>query len=188
MCRASNPTSRIEISKRRRSALLVSKAERHLANCEFDQAGSFIQSVLSESQDHLGALEVQARLLWKLQDFRGVVKTTSKLITLNPYEPGYHSLRGMALRGLGLYGEAAKSLARDPNAVQQLQDLEGLQASLVKDTLLHDPVFAAKYAKDPVKALTEKGFYFKEREAALAWVAQQTKPSSGAVVQRKGQE
>ena len=155
-------------------ALLIAKAERCLSNNEFEEASSFIRTVLCETSDHLAALEVQARLLWKQQNYRGLVRTTAKLITLNPFEPGYYGLRGMALRALGLYGEAAKSLERDPNAAKQLQDLEAFQAVLIKDTIKHDSVFAVKYAKDPVKALTDKGFYFKEREAALAWVSQQT--------------
>lgn len=187
MLRATNPNSRSEVSRRRRAALLVSRAERHLTLNEFEQAGSLVRSVLTETSDHLGALEVQARLQWKTEDFKGLVHTTAKLIALNPFEPGYHSLRGMALRAIGLYGEAAKSLARDPNAAQQLQDLEGLQASLIKETIKHDQVFAAQYAKDPVKALTEKGYYFKEREAALAWVSQQTKTMGKTVIQRKAE-
>jgi len=87
-----------------------------------------------------------------------------------------------------LYGEAAKSLSRDPNAAKQLQDLEGFQASLIKETIKHDHVFAAQYAKDPIKAVTDKGFYFKEREAALAWVSQHTKTTGKPVLQRKVQD
>ena len=184
MLLGTNPTSRIEISKRRRAALQIAKADRHLSRNEFEQASSLVDCVLSESSDHLAALEVQARLFWKQQDFRGLVRTTAKLITLNPFEPGYHGLRGMALRALGMYGEAAKALERDPNAAKQLLDLECFQAALIKDTIKHDTVFAAKYAKDPVKALTDKGFYFKEREAALAWVSQQTNPSK-PITERK---
>ena len=179
-----NPTSRGEVLRRRKAALHVSKAELHLAKNEIEQASAFVQSVLSDSCDHLGALELQARLLWKQQDFKALVRITDRLITLNPFEPGYHGLRGMALRALGLYGEAAKALERDPNASKQLLDLECFQASLVKDTIKHDKVFAAKYAKDPLKALTEKGFYFKEREAALAWVSQQVNAAKPGV-QRK---
>jgi len=85
------------------------------------------------------------------------------------------------LRALGLYGQAAKALERDPNASKQLMDLECFQASLVKDTLKHDKIFAAKYAKNPIEALTEKGFYFKEREAALAWVSQQTNSANSPI-------
>ncbi|MBS1729092.1 MAG: hypothetical protein JST51_20420 [Armatimonadetes bacterium] len=164
----------------------MAKAERHLGKNEFNEAASVIQTVLAETHDHLGALELQARLLWKQEDFRALVQTTNKLIALNPFEPGYYGLRGMALRALGHYGDAAKSLARDPNAAQQLADLEGFQASLIKDAIKHDPVFAAQYAKDPVKALTEKGFYFKERDAAIAWVSQQTKPTKPSVHRKAG--
>ncbi len=173
-----NPTSRIEISKRRRMATQIAKAERHLAKNEIELASSLVQSVLSESNDHLAALEIRAKLLWKQQEFRSLVRTTERLIVLNPFEPGYHSLRGMALRALGMYGEAAKSLERDPNAAKHLLDLECFQAALIKDSLKHDAIFAAKYAKNPVEALTQRGFYFKEREAALAWVNQQTNPSN----------
>jgi hypothetical protein len=186
MTRGTNPTSRTEVSKRRRTALQIAKADRLLAKNEFAEASSLINSVLCESNDHLAALEVQARLYWKQQDFRGLIRTTAKLITLNPFEPGYHSLRGMALRALGLYGEAAKSLERDPNAAKQLLDLECFQAALIKDTIKHDSVFAVKYAKDPVKALTDKGFYFKEREAALAWVSQQTALSESSNQRKTG--
>lgn len=188
MLRATNPHSRSEISRRRRTALLVRKAEGHLLRNELDLASGLIQNVLSETPDHLGALEVQARLLWKLEDFRALVRTTAKLIALNPFEPGYHGLRGMALRALGLYGEAARSLSKDPNAVQQLADLEAFQATLIKDTIKHDAVFAAQYAKDPVKAVAEKGFYFKEREAALAWVSQQINVSQKPVSQPTNQD
>lgn len=184
MHRDTNPTSQTEIAKRRRNALLIKKAERHLLLNECEQASSHVAAVLSETSDNLGALEVQAKIQWKLQDFRALVRTTARLITLNPFEPGYHGLRGMALRALGLYGEAAKELERDPNAAKQLLDLECFQAALIKDTIKHDQVFAAKYAKDPVQALTEKGFYFKEREAALAWVSQQVNASK-LDVQRK---
>ena len=184
MVRVINPTSRTEVSKRRRTALQIAKAERLLSKNEFEQASFLIQTVLCESSDHLAVLEVQAKILWKQQDYRGLVRTTAKLITLNPFEPGYHGLRGMALRALGLYGEAAKSLERDPNAAKQLLDLECFQAVLIKDTIKHDRIFAAKYAKDPVRALTEKGFYFKEREAALAWVSQQTNAAK-PVTERK---
>jgi tetratricopeptide (TPR) repeat protein len=179
-----NPTSRTETAKRRRNALLVSKAERNFSKNELEQAISQVQMVLSECSDHLGALELQARILWKQQDFKALVRTTNLLIFLNPFEPGYHSLRGMSLRALGMYGEAAKALERDPNAAKQLSDLECFQAALIKDTIKHDQIFAAKYAKNPVEALTEKGFYFKEREAALAWVSQQVN-SAKAGIQRK---
>jgi tetratricopeptide (TPR) repeat protein len=186
MLRGTNPTSRIEIAKRRRNALLITRSERHLAKSEVEQASSLVQMVLCETTDHLAALELLARILWKQQDFKALVRTTNRLISLNPFEPGYHSLRGMSLRALGMYGEAAKALERDPNAAKQLLDLECFQASLIKDTIKHDAIFAAKYAKDPVKALTDKGFYFKEREAALAWVSQQVNASKSDMPRKSG--
>jgi tetratricopeptide (TPR) repeat protein len=185
MERGVNPTSKGEIAKRRRNALLIAKAERHFKKNEFEHSSSLVYSALSESPDHLAALELLARILWKQQNFKALVRATNRLIILNPFEPGYHSLRGMSLRALGMYGEAAKALERDPNAANHLTDLECFQAALIKDTIKHDPIFATKYAKDPVKALTEKGFYFKERDAALAWVRQEV-TASKADIQRKG--
>ena len=158
-------------SVRRRHAALVKKAEVALVRGDLAAARNSLHEVLNDDAEHIGALEISAKLYWKLEDFEEVRRITDRLITLNPFEPGYHGLRGMALRGLNRYGEAAQALARDPQATEALLELEGYQASLVKNLLEEDPVFAAQYAKNPQGALSDRGFYFARNDAASAWLA-----------------
>lgn len=115
------------------------------------------RQVLELDPTHLGALELIAKCLWVKQDFVALEQTTRCLIALNPYEPGYFGLRGMALRALGRYSEAAQSLRRDPESVSQLADLEALQTSLVRDLEVLNPKFAARLAKDPAQTLEHFG-------------------------------
>lgn len=98
-----------------------------------------------------------AKCLWAKQDFVALEQATRCLIALNPFEPGYFGLRGMALRALGRYGEATQALRRDPNSTSQLADLEAFQSTLVRDLIEHDAVFAAQYAKSPEVAAKDKG-------------------------------
>ena len=171
MANIAHPSSPAKTAIRRRLALWVTKAERHRQKSEFSQAMKMIDAVLAEDADHIGAMEVAAKALWSLQNFEALEVLMTRMIHLNPFEPGYHSLRGMALRAMGQYGEAAKELSRDPNAQKALEDLEGFQANLIRDILAQDPAFSAAYAKDPAEALRERGFHFEARDAAFAWVA-----------------
>jgi tetratricopeptide (TPR) repeat protein len=167
-------TMKSEGNLRRKVASVILRAEKHLKKTEYALAKGQLQSVLVSDPNHVGALEVLARCLWKSEDFVGLESVTTRLTELNPFEPGYHSLRGMALRALGRYGEAARALARDPQASAQLLDLEAFQATLVKDLISSDPLFAASYSRNPEKALEERGFHFVQQESALAWVAANT--------------
>lgn len=54
------------------------------------------QEVLSKDPEHLGALEVLAQAQWYGGQFDNVIDTTSRLLRLNPHEPGYRYTRGMA--------------------------------------------------------------------------------------------
>jgi hypothetical protein len=164
-------TSREAGLNRRRLAVWIARAETQLRNSDLLAARESAAIVLASDCHHMGGLEIMAKILWRMEDFVCLERTTNMLIALNPFEPGYHGLRGMALRALGRYGEAAKSLARDPNAADALRDLEGFQANLVRDIIAQDPLFAATYAADPERALTERGFHFEEKAAAHAWVS-----------------
>jgi Flp pilus assembly protein TadD len=167
-------TTSARSKQRKQFAGAIARAERHLAKSEVGVALDLLQQVVDVDANHVGALEVMAKCLWRTEDFVQLERVTNQLTVLNPFEPGYHSLRGMALRALGRYGEAAKALARDPQAAAQLTDLEAFQATLVKDLLASDPTFAASYNQDAEKALQERGFHFVQQETALAWVAANT--------------
>jgi tetratricopeptide (TPR) repeat protein len=57
--------------------------------------------ILQADPDNLGALETLARAEWFGGDYDAVIATTSRLLRLNPLEPGYRYTRGMAHLGKG---------------------------------------------------------------------------------------
>ena len=54
------------------------------------------RQILEKDPNHLGALEISAQALWYEENFEEVIKITTRLIRLNPHEPGYRYTRGMA--------------------------------------------------------------------------------------------
>ncbi len=56
---------------------------------------------LRHDPDHLGALEVLAQAQWFGGMYDAVISTTSRLLRLNPCEPGYRYTRGMAYLSIG---------------------------------------------------------------------------------------
>ena len=54
------------------------------------------RQILEKDPNHLGALEISAQALWYEENFEEVIKVTTRLIRLNPHEPGYRYTRGMA--------------------------------------------------------------------------------------------
>ena len=64
----------------------------------YDWQGALVtcEEVLRNDPEHLGALEVLAQAQWYGGQFAKVIDTTSRLLRLNPLEPGYRYTRGMA--------------------------------------------------------------------------------------------
>jgi hypothetical protein len=143
-------------------------AERSLAAGNLDRAMVHARAVLDSDASHVGALEVLAKAQWQSNLFDELLLTLAKLVELNPYEPGYHSLQACALQCLGLCGEAVKSHMRAvdlgfPKSEQMdemVEELKSWQASLVRQLLESDPVFRAAYQQDPAKACSDRGFDF----------------------------
>lgn len=143
-------------------------AERELATGNLEKAIVFARQILDSDATHVGALEVLAKAQWQSSRFDELLRTLAKLVELNPYEPGYHSLQACAYQCLGMCGEAVKSHTRAvdlgyPNTEAMdamVEDLRSWQASLVAQLLESDAVFRAAYQQDPVKACAERGFDF----------------------------
>ncbi len=57
--------------------------------------------VLKADPNHLGALEILAQAQWYAGQYEEVIVTTTRLLRLNPLEPGYRYTRGMALLSQG---------------------------------------------------------------------------------------
>lgn len=85
------------------------------------------REVLEKDPDHLGALEVTAQALWYAGRFEDVVRTTNRLLKLNPLEPGYRYTRGMAQMSVGRLNYAASDFQQaivqsdDPKFLAQVK-------------------------------------------------------------------
>ncbi|MBS1723959.1 MAG: hypothetical protein JSS66_13520 [Armatimonadetes bacterium] len=90
------------------------------------------QRMLSADPDHLGALEVLAQAQWFGGQYDAVVSTTSRLLRLNPSEPGYRYTRGMAHLSKGdlmlAYEDFTTAIAQSDNAEFRAQVSSSLNA------------------------------------------------------------
>lgn len=82
------------------------------------------QSVLQDDPDHLGALELKAQALWLGGEYQEVINTTTRLLKLNPHEPGYRYTRGMAYLSQNNLAKAADDfrMAMDQSTDPGFQD------------------------------------------------------------------
>ena len=141
------------------------------------------RSILQRDASQVGALEVLAKALWQLSRYDELLVSLQTLIRLNPYEPGYHALRGAALQALGRVGEAIKCFARAgkdlDSALASIEELRLWQETLIAEMLREDAVFRAHYAQNPEEACHIRGFEFlSEYRTGESWLA---KPDSQAI-------
>jgi hypothetical protein len=87
--------------------LLIFEARTMLTSYDWEGALEACRRVLDGDPDHVGALETMAQALWYGGQFVDVVRVTTRLLHLNPYEPGYRYTRGMASLSLGDLSSAA---------------------------------------------------------------------------------
>lgn len=83
-----------------------------LQSFDWRNAMDSCQEVLRTDPDHLGALETLAQAQWLGGAFSDVITTTTRLLQLNPHEPGYRYTRGMAHLSLGELHRAAEDFRR----------------------------------------------------------------------------
>ena len=138
-------------------------AESALIEKRWERAATLTSRILKRDPKHVGALEVSAKAQWGMARHAAVLRTTERLIHLNPYEPGYHSLRGAALQALGRLREAMNCYRRslemggEANAEASAVFLEECQRSLLEELLQSDESFRDAYRRDPVSACLSKG-------------------------------
>lgn len=136
----------------------LSRAELMLAQNRAEACAKEVRLILDRDPAHLGAMELLAKALWQTGNYDALLRVIDRLINLNPYEPGYHALRGAALQAQGKYGEASRAMARAPESAPALAGLQDWQAGLIADRIQGDPVFRAEYARDPEAACSAYGF------------------------------
>ena len=90
------------------------------------------QITLRLDPDHLGALETLAQAQWFAGRYNDVIATTSRLLRLNPLEPGYRYTRGMAHLSNGDLAMAQQdfrtALAQSDNAEFRAQVASSMSA------------------------------------------------------------
>lgn len=83
-----------------------------LQSFNWRQAKEACLETLARDPDHMGALETIAQAQWFGCEFDDVILTTTRLLRLNPHEPGYRYTRGMARLSTGDLGHAAEDFRR----------------------------------------------------------------------------
>jgi Flp pilus assembly protein TadD len=145
---------------------LALKAERHLANGDFVKAAAVAKETILNEPKHLAALEILAKALWQTNEREELMDVLARLIELNPYEPGYHVLRGAVLQSMGHCGEAMRSFERgleqgsdlDGSIAQMVSELGAWQDCLIAGLLQDDLVFRVEYLRDAQQACRSRGF------------------------------
>jgi tetratricopeptide (TPR) repeat protein len=180
----------IEQPRKRKSAKpSLARAEYLLSSGDPAGAIATARGILRKDRTQVGALELLAKALWQLARYEDLLVTLSTLVRLNPYEPGYHSLRGAVYQALGRTGEAIKCFARvgehSETAGASVEELRDWQGTLIADLIRDDAVFRAHYAQDPEDACRARGFeMLPDYRAGESWlrkpqaqVAAYTRPS-----------
>ncbi|MBX3111204.1 MAG: tetratricopeptide repeat protein [Fimbriimonadaceae bacterium] len=83
-----------------------------LQSYNWRQAKEACLETLAKDPDHLGALETIAQAQWFGGEFDAVIATMTRLLRLNPHEPGYRYTRGMARLSQGDLTHAAEDFRR----------------------------------------------------------------------------
>jgi hypothetical protein len=128
--------------------------------------------VLESDGSNIGALETLAKAQWQENRHDELLGTITKLIRLNPYEPGYHALKGATLQCLGRYGDSIRSYLRggnNPGARESAEELRAWQADLVENLLREDRVFKVHYMRNPEEACRARGFEFLSESTVRQW-------------------
>jgi tetratricopeptide (TPR) repeat protein len=169
---------------------LLARAEALLQSRDAAAAATLARKILRTDRTHVGALEVLGRSLWQQQQFDELISITRRLIRLDPYNPGYHMLRGAAYQCMSMFGEATKAYARATassntqdadRSIQLIAELRDWQANLLSTLLEEDATFRAAYSRDPQAACQAKGFEFVETPRHSKWVREE---SSATILSR----
>lgn len=142
------------------------KAEMALDAGNPKRAYTVAAQILHADEAHLPALEVTARALWQISDYRRLRPILDRMIRLNPYEPGYFSLLAAVEQAEGRVGAAIQALNRsiklsghsDAVSAAMLSELQNYQTTMIEQLLEEDPAFRIAYRRDPVLAARSRGF------------------------------
>ncbi len=149
----------------RTSRSFVVRGEGLLKAGACEDAKNAAMSVLERDSSHVPAMELLARALWQLKDYSSLTDLVPKMIRQNPYEPGYHALKGSVHFQLGQFSEAMESYERclqmpspsEESVRASVAALREYQQMLGLLLLKENQVFRAAYAQDPQAACQNLG-------------------------------
>jgi tetratricopeptide (TPR) repeat protein len=149
----------------RTSRSFVVRGEALLKAGACEEARDLAQSVLERDALHVPAMELLARALWQLKEYRALTELVPRMIRQNPYEPGYHALKGSVHFQLGQFPEAMDSYERclqmpspsEESVRASVAALREYQQMLALMLLQENQVFRAAYAQDPTAACQSVG-------------------------------
>jgi tetratricopeptide (TPR) repeat protein len=159
---------------------MLRDAEQLVRDGRYAEAITLSERLIAQDATHLGALETLARAQWKAGQLDPLLRTLRTLTALNPYESGYHALRGAALQCLGRYGEAAAAFARgaQPKAIDaSARELHSWQAELLNEMSRTDPVLRAHLRQNAPAACAARGFRVPEG-STRRWLSQRANRAS----------
>jgi len=138
----------------------LQRAEINLSRETWRETTQVCQTVLARDRNHVGALELLAKAQWKGGQAAALIGTLTQLISLNPYEPGYHALKGAAHQSLGDFEIALACYGRaggcgDVTALSV--ELADAQDRLVRQLAREDHIFRIRYSRDPADACRRAG-------------------------------
>ncbi len=143
--------------------------------CETPAAALVLcNQILADDATHLPAIELKIKCQWRLGLYEDALQGLDQALSLNPYDPGYHFLKGDCHQNLLRYGDALESFQRcrqgdDPDLAAQaevrMKGLEEWQASLMDELLRSQPQLVAKFQSDPAELLS---YGFRPCEAKMS--------------------
>ncbi|HEY3782152.1 MAG TPA: CDC27 family protein [Fimbriimonadaceae bacterium] len=132
--------------------------------------------ILVSDPGHLPALEVKSKALWRMGQFEAALKSLDKAIALNPFDPGYHFLKGDCLQGLSRNSEALDAFERcrscaSGNLAQQtelrIKALQDWQSAVAGELACSDAAFRMQLEANPVAAMAQLGFKVSSKQASV---------------------
>lgn len=129
--------------------------------------------ILVSDPAHLPAIELKVKSQWRLGLYEPALEGLSQALALNPYDPGYHFLRGDCCQNLLRYGEALDAFERcrlgdDPELAAQaeirLKGLEDWQSTLLDELARCEPNLVHQMNADPT---TLRDYGFRPRQAEM---------------------
>lgn len=146
--------------------------------------------LLSRDPKHVPALELVARCHWSDDDYTQVLRVASRLIRLNPGEPGYRIMQAMAYQAMGHFALAVRTLKQcqeettRPDALarvrRMLDHLDDAQAQALSNLRRWNSNFAKQYDRNPGSACAEFGLEFSCEERDTNHSGELTKETAQA--------